>query len=173
MICSRHPESLLRPECREKVPRGAVFRGEDTPPAQAPRALVSHPCLAVRGQKVPPVLSASCVQLDPPPFTPVSHMRKVGSAPRLGHSPAFGGFLLPAGETRCCWRHWWRPGCHVLERLVFPRAEDLETERSALSLDTRKDLCCNPRSKGTVSKSCRAGFTESLASEAWGALWDV
>lgn len=155
------------------MPRGSVFRGEDTPPAQAPRALISHPCLAVRGQKVPPVLSASCVQLDPPPFTPVSHVRQVGSAPRLGHSPAFGGFLLPGGRpavagvtggdpAAMCWRDWFSL-----------RAKHLETERSAFSLDTRKDLRCTPRSKGTVSKSCRVGFTESLASEAWGALWDV
>ena len=43
VICSRRPESLLRPECWEKVPRGSAFRGEDTPPAQAPTALSITP----------------------------------------------------------------------------------------------------------------------------------
>ena len=75
--------------------------------------------------------------------------------------PAVAG-VTGGDPAAMCWRDWFAL-----------RAKHLETERSAFSLDTRKDLCCTPRSKGTVFKSCRVGFTESLASEAWGALWDV
>lgn len=162
------PKSTSGTTCRGDADAGGVWTedeapggGEMAPPGKRP------------GQTVPPVLPSSCVQLDAPPFTPVSHRRKVGSALRLGPSTAFGDFLLPGGRpavagvtggdpAATCWRDWFS--------LL---AEHLETERSAFSLDTRKELCCRPGSKGTVSKSCRVGFTESLASEARGALWDV
>lgn len=50
------------------------------------------------GQTVPPVLPASCVQLNAPPFTPVSHRRNVGSALRLGPALPLGAFFSRRGD---------------------------------------------------------------------------
>ena len=107
------------------------------------------------------------------PFHTSLTQEERGVSSQVRTSTAFGGFLLPEGRpavagvtggnpAAMCWRDWF--SLH---------AEHLETERSAFSLDTRKELRGRPGSKGTVSKSCKVGFTESLASEAWGALWDV